>query len=59
MDDKLNIRIMYCVEDVFPPKFKFGDALPNLKELRENWKILPNWVYENLTEDGMSIEYDD
>ena len=58
-DGNLNVRIMYCVEDEFPPKFKFGDALPNLKELRENWKVLPNWVYENLAEDGMSIEYDD
>ena len=48
------VRIMYCVEDEFPPKFKFGDTLPNVKELRENWKVLPDWVYENLAEDGMN-----
>ena len=57
MDDKLNVRIMYCVEDEFPPKFKFGDTLPNVKELRENWKVLPDWVYENLAEDGINLEY--
>lgn len=53
------VRIMYCVEDEFPPKFKFGDTLPNVKELRENWKVLPDWVYENLAEDGINLEYGD
>ena len=46
------LKILYCTSR----DFRFQDEkLPTKGEIEEHWKELPDWVVENLAEDGMNF----
>tara|TARA_B100000287_G_scaffold435624_1_gene505044 strand:- start:9916 stop:10497 length:582 start_codon:yes stop_codon:yes gene_type:complete len=52
MEHTDRLKILYCKSR----DFRFQDEkLPTMEEIEEHWQELPEWVVENLVEDGMNF----